>query len=63
MAIGVTVVSQIIALFYVICEFLNTLQTLIAEIDIALTNVIFVTDVAVLNIETIKLVFKLLDIV
>ena len=34
MAIGVTVVSQIIALFYVICEFLNTLQTLIAEIDI-----------------------------
>ena len=35
MAVGVTVVSQIIALFYVICEFLNTLQTLIAEIDIA----------------------------
>ena len=37
MAIGVkvTVVSQIIALFYVICEFLNTLKTLSTEIDIA----------------------------
>ena len=37
MVIGVrvTVVSQIIALFCLICEFLNTLQTLIAEIDIA----------------------------
>ena len=36
-AIGVrvTVVSMIIALFYITCEFLNTLQTLIAEIDIA----------------------------
>ena len=37
MAIGVrvTVVSQIIALFHVICEFLNTLQTLITEIDVS----------------------------
>ena len=37
MAVGVrvTVVSQIIALFYVMCEFLNTLQTLIAKTDIA----------------------------
>ena len=37
MAIGVrvTVVSQIIALFYAICEFLNTLQTLITEIDVS----------------------------
>ena len=37
MAIGVrvTVVSQIIALVYVICEFLNTLQTLITEIDVS----------------------------
>ena len=36
-AIGVrvTVVSMIIVLFYVICEFSNTLQTLIAEIHIA----------------------------
>ena len=36
-AIGVrvTVVSMIISLFYITCEFLNTLQTLIAEIDIA----------------------------
>jgi len=34
MAIGVrvTVVSQIFALFYLICEFLNALKTLIAEI-------------------------------
>ena len=34
-AVRVTVVSMIIALFYVNCEFSNTLQTLIAEIDIA----------------------------
>ena len=33
--VRVTVVSEIIALFYVICKFLNTLQTLIAKIDIA----------------------------
>ena len=35
MVLWLTVVSMILALFYVVCEFLNTLQTLIAEIDIA----------------------------
>ena len=64
MAIGVrvTVVSQIIGLFYVVGEFLNTPGPWSLKSILPKPACIFVTDVAVLNNETIKHVFKSLDI-